>query len=245
MKETQLIMGMPIMVEVLDGDMQQAIADTFAYFREVDERFSTYKDTSEISRINRGEIDESHYSDEMHKVFAIAQQTKEQTHDYFDIKRPDGRIDPSGVVKGWAIHQAAQRLREAGHEHFLIDAGGDVAVSGKNERAEEWSIGIRNPFDREQIVKVVRPRGAGVATSGTSARGKHIYDPHTGEPPAGLVSITVIAPDILQADLYATAAFAMGADGIGFIEALPQCEGYAINEHGIATMTTGFAVYTV
>lgn len=117
-------------------------------------------------------------------------------------------------------------------------------MSGVNERGEQWSVGIRNPFAPDEIVKVLYPRGAGVATSGSYLRGKHIYDPLIGEPPEGLVSITVIGPDVLQADLYATAAFAMGRDGIGFIERLSGFEGYAIDERGMATLTTGFDAYT-
>lgn len=112
-------MGMPITVEVRGGDEARPLADTFDYFRRMDEQFSTYKDTSEISRIDRGEIKEPQWSDEMREVFAIAQATKQATHGYFDIRRPDGHIDPSGVVKGWVIHNAAQRLAADGHKDFL------------------------------------------------------------------------------------------------------------------------------
>lgn len=236
---------MPITVDVLDGEARRALGDTFAYFRAVDEQFSTYKDNSEIMRINRGEISEPDWSDGMREVFAIADKMKLETDGYFDIRTPDGSVDPSGVVKGWAIYHAARRLADLGHQHFYIDAGGDVATSGKNEKGEEWSVGIRNPFDPTQIVKVVCPRGAGVATSGTYLRGTHIYNPHTGKPPEGVVSLTVIGPDVLQADLYATAAFAMGMDGIHFIEQSEGFEGYAIDEQRVATLTTGFEKYTM
>lgn len=245
MREMRVIMGMPITVEVLDDDMQTALADTFAYFQAVDERFSTYKDDSEIMRINRSEIPETDWSDEMKEVFALAKKTNQATHGYFDIQRPGGIIDPSGVVKGWAIQRAAENLRAHGHRHFFIDAGGDVQSNGHNARGEPWTIGICNPFEKSQIIKTIYPQGFGVATSGTYVRGKHIYNPLTGSSPEGLVSLTVIGPDVLQADLYATAAFAMGEGGIDFIEQLPDFEGYAIDEQRMATLTSGFEKYTI
>jgi thiamine biosynthesis lipoprotein len=97
----------------------------------------------------------------------------------------------------------------------------------------------------EEIVRVVYPRDGGVATSGSYVRGQHIYDPHApGRPVEGALSLTVIAADVLTADRFATAAFAMGRAGIEFIERLPGCEGYLITADGRATMTSGFKAYT-
>ena len=59
-----------------------------------------------------------------------------------------------------------------------------------------------------------------------------------------VVSITVVGSDVLEADRFATAAFAMGRAGIGFIEAYPGLEAYQINAAGIATMTSGFSELT-
>jgi thiamine biosynthesis lipoprotein len=118
-------------------------------------------------------------------------------------------------------------------------------MHGKNTEGGEWSVGIRNPFNIHEVVKVVYPRGRGIATSGSYIRGDHIYNPHKPEEKIKeIVSITVIGPDVLEADRFATAAFAMGKDGIGFIERLEGFEGYAIDAHGIATMTSGFEAYT-
>ena len=240
MRDTRLIMGMPIMVDIPDGTSQE-LAETFDYFTSIDERFSTYKDTSEISRINRGEIHAENYSSDMQEIFAIAQMTKEDTGGYFDIFRPDGLIDPSGIVKGWAIYKAALRLSERGVEDFLVDAGGDVQSRGKNSEGGQWSIGIRHPFEKNKIAKVVYPHGRGVATSGSYIRGAHIYNPlDTAQTLIEIVSLTVIGPNVLEADRFATAAFAMGRDGINFIEHTGHLEGYAIDKDGIATYTTGF-----
>ncbi|HUY05118.1 MAG TPA: FAD:protein FMN transferase [Candidatus Paceibacterota bacterium] len=245
MKETRLSMGMPIEIEIVDNGAGAALEAAFAYLASVDERFSTYKEESEISRINRGEIEPGEESEEMHEVFALAEKTKQETSGYFDIRRPDGLIDPSGVVKGWAIRNTAALIRAAGHENYMVNAGGDIAMSGKNMKGEEWSVGIRNPFNINEIVKVVYPHACGIATSGSYIRGAHIYNPHTpGEELRDIVSITIIGPDVLEADRFATAAFAMGRKGVDFIEQLPGFEAYAIDAEGIAAMTRGFAAYT-
>ncbi len=237
-------MGMPIGIEIVDEDAQLGIDAAFDYFHAVDERFSTYKESSEISRINRGELNEAQWSHEMREVFELAQRTKVETVGYFDIKRPNGVIDPSGIVKGWAIKNVADLLSKMGFQNFFVDAGGDIALRGTNAHGADWSVGIRDPFGLTGVVKVIFPRGSGVATSGSYLRGAHIYDPH--DPTRALdeiVSITVVGPDVLEADRFATAAFAMGRNGIRFIENLPSLEGYMIDRSGIATMTSGFAKY--
>ena len=181
----------------------------------------------------------------MHEVFTIAKCTMAESDGYFNIRRPDGSIDPSGVVKSWAIKNTADIITNAGYTDFIIDAGGDIAVSGTNEHGDDWSVGIRNPFKRDEIIKLMYPKGFGVATSGSYIRGAHIYDPHDPEMPLDeIVSITVIGPDVLEADRFATAAFAMGPRGIRFIEQMPDLEGYMIDRNGIATMTSGFDFFT-
>jgi thiamine biosynthesis lipoprotein len=238
-------MGMPITVEILDPDVTPAVLDeVFDYFRVIDEIFSTYKETSEISRINRGEIGPAGYSEAMRTIFELSEQTKRQTHGYFDIER-DGRLNPSGIVKGWAVQQAIQRLKVAGRRDFYIDAGGDIQVNGTKE-GRLWRVGIRNPFERREIVKVLAISDRGVATSGTAVRGQHIYNPFQPERALlDVVSLTVIGQDVYEADRFATAAFAMERAGITFIEALPGFEGYMIDADAHATYTSGFERYVL
>jgi FAD:protein FMN transferase len=245
MKQLQLLMGMPITVEIVDPSVTEAdIEKVFAYFRAVDDTFSTYKEDSEISKINRGELCEEEYSDDMKLILALSKQTRQETQGYFDIQH-NGITDPSGIVKGWAILQAATLLKEAGFTNFYIDAGGDIQVSGK-KGGNPWRIGIRNPFNRKEIVKVLAVTDKGIATSGTAIRGQHIYDPHHPHTPLqDIVSLTVIGPNVYEADRFATAAFAMGKRGISFIEQLPGFEGYMIDASARATFTTGFERYVL
>jgi len=247
LKELKWIMGMPITVCLVDEKASQKdIDDVFAYFDYVDEKFSTYKNESEISKINRGEIAPENWSDDMKIVFELSEKTKKETNGYFDISTPEKIYDPSGLVKGWSIWNAAKILDSRGYENFYIDAGGDIEARGKNERGSDWSVGIRNPFgkSRDEIIKKVFISGHGMATSGAYIRGQHIYNPHVGRAPLReVVSVSVIGPNIYEADRFATAAFAMGREGINFIEELDGFEGYAIDKNGIATMTTNFDQY--
>ncbi len=236
---------MPITMEILDPVVTERIFDeVFSYFQYVDNTFSTYKDESEIMRINKKELGEKDWSADMKTIFTLAEKAKHDTDGYFDITTPKGAYDPSGIVKGWAIQNAAEIVRKNGFNDFYIDAGGDVQTSGENADGKKWRVGIKNPLNPAEIVKVVYASGEGVATSGTYIRGEHIYNPKTGLPANEMVSLTVVGPNIYQADLFATPAFAMGKEGINFIERQAGLEGYMIDKDGIATMTSGFERYT-
>jgi thiamine biosynthesis lipoprotein len=240
MRDSRVLMGMPITVEVV-GAADGTIADrVFDYFAEVDRRFSTYRTDSEIAAINRAALDLAACSAAMREVLALAEETRRETCGFFDIRKADGTLDPSGIVKGWAIGKAAAMVVASGARDFYVEAGGDVQSEGMNAAGKPWSVGIRNPFKADEIIKVVYPRGRGIATSGTYARGQHIYDPHHPERPIEeIVSLTVIGPDVLEADRFATAAFAMGRAGIYFIEEMPGLEGYLVDRNGRATLTSG------
>jgi thiamine biosynthesis lipoprotein len=243
-RETRLLMGMPITVEIVDSVAPGALADAFSYFAAVDDRFSIYKEDSEISALNKGRVTYRELSREMREVLELAEQTKRQSNGFFEIRRPRGGLDPSGIVKGWAIRNAANLIRQSGAENLYVDAGGDIQSYGKKGSGEAWTIGIRNPFNADEFIKTVAPKGRGVATSGTSARGQHIYDPHRpSQPIDDIVSLTVIGPDVLEADRFATAGFAMGKAGILFIEQLDGFEGYVVETNRRATWTSGFGAF--
>ncbi len=247
MKETRIIMGMPVTIEICDAPVtQKTIDQVFAYFEYVDEKFSTYKSTSEITKINQGLIEKENFSPDMKTVFELCEKTKQETDGYFDIVNNNGIYDPSGIVKGWAIFNAALLLEQLGFKHFYVEAGGDIQVRGKNNKKEYWKVGIKNPFNTRELVKVIfLKNNEGVATSGSYERGNHIYNPKNRKQELALmVSLTVVGKNIYEADRFATAAFAMQSSGINFIEQLDGFEGYSIDANGIATMTSKFEDYT-
>jgi thiamine biosynthesis lipoprotein len=243
---TRILMGMPITVEVVGESSEDMVEAIFDHFAAVDARFSPFRPDSEVSALNAARVAPDVMSADLVEVLDIAERSRHETFGFFDIRRPGRGIDPSGVVKGWSISKAARRIAAAGFRDFCIDAGGDMQAGGRPPGGEHWRIGIRNPFDETGIVKVLALRDRGVATSGTYVRGQHVYDPHRpGATLDQIVSLTVIAADVLDADRFATAAFAMGEVGIHFIEATPGLEGYAIDARGVATMTTGFGSFVV
>jgi thiamine biosynthesis lipoprotein len=231
MKDQRIVMGMPVTVEIPGTGWQDRIEAVFRYFAHVEETFSPFKATSETSLINRG-VPPAELSDEMQEVMRLATKAKAETDGYFDVYH-EGKFNPVGLVKGWAVHHEGVR-------DFYIEAGGDIQLAGLNEEGGYWAVGIRNPFEWQEVVKVLYLSDTGIATSGTYVRGEHIYDPHSSEGGAAdIVSLSVIGPNVYEADIYATAAFAMGPDGIYFIEDQPGFEGYMIEKDSCAVMTSG------
>jgi len=239
-------MGMPITIEVVDPSVSaESINKVFDYFDYVDKKFSLYKETSEISKINLGKIKKSKHSHDMEEVFDLSEKTRLETDGYFDIRK-NGKFDTNGLVKGWSIFNASKILSNEGFKNFYIEAGGDIQAIGQNAKNEKWKVGIRNPFNANEVVKVIAISNLGVATSGTYVRGQHIYNPHqANEPIVEILSLTVIGPNVYETDRFATAAFAMGRKGIEFIDKLHGFEGYMIDKDGIATMTENFEKYVV
>ena len=130
-------------------------------------------------------------------------------------------LDLASVVKGLAIDLAAREL--APFHDFVIDAGGDLYLSGANEKAEPWCVGIRHPRCDGELIASLRLTDCAVCTSGDyerhSAAGHHILDPATGASAQAAASVTVVAPTAMVADALATAAFVMGPEiAIPFLE---------------------------
>ena len=239
MKKQKIIMGMPVTIDVVDRNVtNEDISEIFSYLYYIDEKFSTYKKNSEISRINRGELKVKDYSSDMKKILELCKITKKETNGYFDINI-NGVIDPSGIVKGYAINEAYKILKNKGYNNFYVEIAGDIEISGKNNN-KNWKVGIQNPYNPKEIIKIVALTNKGIATSGNYIRGAHIYNPKNKKPAQEIASITVIGPNVYDADRFATAAFAMGEKGIEFISFLKGFEGYMIKKDKTAVFTKGF-----
>lgn len=211
------VMGIPVMVEVADGEVDEADVDrVFEWLRFVDRTFSTYISDSEISRINAGRLALRDAHPAVRSVVSRCEKLRRQTIGYFDIAAAGGggrTIDPSGFVKGWAIEGAGRILARAGARNWYVNAGGDICLHGAPPGAAGWRVGIQHPGERMALAAVVELRDGAIATSGAYERGEHIVDPHTNLAPSGVESVTIIGRDLATVDAYATAAYAMGRKG--------------------------------
>jgi thiamine biosynthesis lipoprotein len=228
MLRVEQTMGMPIEIDVRDPHINlSAVDDVFDWFRWVDSTFSTHRADSEISRINSGRLARAEANQDVQRVLDRCEELREETGGYFDIRTnslplaletKEGTVtregvDPSGLVKGWSVERGAQILDAVGARNYCINAGGDVRVRGGALPDAVWRIGIQHPYVPDKVAGVVAVSDLAVATSGTYARGEHIVDPRTGKRPEGVLSASVVGPDLATADAYATAIFAMGQSG--------------------------------
>lgn len=233
-------MGMPVTVQVADRAIPVAALDeAFHDFALLDETFSPFLETSAVCRINRGELRPDDAEDLVRQVLHLCRLYEDATNGYFSAWL-NGEFDPSGLVKSWAIDRACTILERHGCRDYFVDAGGDLQARGVSELGRPWRVGIRHPVLRHKVARVIHASDLAVATSGTYEKGDHIVDPHSGRPATELLSFTVVGPDILQADVYATAAFAMGRQGLDFIEQTGGYEAYAIDRDHMAMWTSGF-----
>jgi len=235
------VMGMPVAVDVRDVDVDPAAVDElFAWLRAVDERFSTYKHTSEVSRVNRGELrlDEAH--PDVAAIYARCEELRLETNGYFDMRAASEQPDPSGLVKGWAVGRAAEILDAAGARNYAVDAGGDILVRCGALPERTWRIGIQHPLVAGSLAAVVEATELAIATSGEYNRGRHVFDPHTRRPPSGVLWVTVVGPNLGVADAYATPAFAMGAAAPRWTARLRGCDAMTILADEQVFSTAGF-----
>jgi FAD:protein FMN transferase len=234
-------MGIPVGIDVRDGAVASSALDAaFARLRWVDATFSTYLPESEISRLEAGTLALADAQPEVRAVVARCEQLRKLTGGCFDV-RARGPIDPSGYVKGWAVQQAVELLTAAGARNVCVHAGGDVCVRGERASGRPWRVGVQHPRERDRVAAVLNAGDLAVATSGAYERGTHIVDPRTGRPPAGVLSVTVLGPDLGTADAYATAAFAMGLDGPAWTAGLSGYDALTILADGRVLSTPGVA----
>lgn len=216
----QIVMGTSMSVDLRapgrsSVEVQAAIQRAFAVLQADDRRFSTYRASSEVSRINDGRSTLLEASPELREVLRIGAELEVVSRGAFCCREPAGRLDPSGIVKGWSVQRAADVLTRAGFRSFCFNAGGDVVVRGEPEPGRPWHVAVRNPDGAAAVpLAVLAIHDQAVATSATYERGRHLWDGRTGQAAVGLTSVTVVADDLTWADALATAVFALGPDGV-------------------------------
>jgi thiamine biosynthesis lipoprotein len=204
--------------------------------------FSTFRCTSEISRINTGELDPSAASTEVREVLAACAYLERDSHGVFRIHPPErpAMIDPAGFVKGWATDRAARVLSDAGLENWCVNVGGDLLTRGRPRADRGWRVAIRDPAAERGLALVVEASDLAVATSGTYERGDHVWDGRRGTRPQLLGSLTVVGPQLAWADAFATIGFVMGGAGVEWVAAHTDYHALAIAHDGSPFASPGF-----
>jgi thiamine biosynthesis lipoprotein len=242
MREVREVMGMPVTVVIAGaevGEAREAIDGVFEDFALLDRTFSPFLPDSAVSRINRGRLQLCDAGDLVQRAAELCRLYGQATGGHFSAWR-GGLFDPCGLVKGWAIDRACSILDRHGFRDYFIAAGGDVQARGWSAAHDAWRVGIRHPVSRDKVVRVILAEDLAVATSGSYEKGDHILNPLTGKPGRDWLSFTVAGPDIFTADIYATACFAMGEEGLRFIDRTAGYEAYGIRRNLVAGWTAGF-----
>ncbi|GAA2077068.1 FAD:protein FMN transferase [Pseudolysinimonas kribbensis] len=203
-------------------------------FAAFDRRFSLYRPDSEISRIADGRLALLAAGAELRNVYELALGWRSATHGAFTPHRPDGVVDLSGVVKALAIRDAGTALDHAGATTWSIGCGGDI-LTRLSDGAEQ-TIGIADPADRRRLLTAVAisaPHRA-IATSGVSERGEHVWGPRPD-----FDQVTVLAADIVTADVLATAILAGGQETCDEVTATMPVDVLCVRRDGEVVGTPG------
>lgn len=217
-------MGMPFRVTVdnpgAGATAEQAVAAFHGELLWADEVFSLWREDSVLSLFNRGEIGIDDGPPELLEVLQACEWYRSATAGAFDARGPAG-LDPTGLVKGWAVQRAARELSGLG-DAWMVDAAGDVLVSGLKADGAQWRVGIADPGvsgdpDGTATLDVIEmgEEWMALATSGAAQRGAHIWDPETGDAARHVLQASVVGGSLVDADVWATAIVAAGIGALG------------------------------
>ena len=237
--DVRFIMGLPFSLHLGNSARAPTPADMETMWRELeryDRIFSTYRPDSQISRYFRGDLELTDCDPSVADVLALADTAHLRTNGTFDINGPTGP-DPSGVVKGWAAQTAFART---GIEHGYLNAGGDITLTGPDR---SWRIGVEHPADPTGLLTVVEIGTGAIATSGRAHRGDHLWDPHSGRPSHTRWQATVIGPELIWADILATAAAVAGPERFRTLDWPDGYQALLCDRQGVAFGTPGFDNY--
>jgi FAD:protein FMN transferase len=245
-------MGMPVGIDLRDPAARhdpratESLLDRcYADLRAADDWFSLWRPDTAMSRLARGRATLAEMPVEVIEVLRLCVHAERATAGRFRARDLAGRVDPTGLVKGWAVARVGRLLQAAGMRDWCITAAGDVLVHGQARPAEPWVIGIADPDRPRELLDAVRLSAGAVATSGTAERGQHIWDPLRGSAARGVRSVSVVCADIMRADVLATAAVARGVDVTAWLDGLPGVEALVVHDGGRLEPTSGWASLAV
>ncbi len=210
---------------------KQLVMTACEILHEADRTFSLYKPESPLSRLARGEAAVKDLPPVVSEIWDSCEAWESITDGWFSAFTPEHTFDPSGIVKTWAARAAANYLVENGLNDITVNAGGDVWISDDATGVDDWRVGLHKPVSIGSaeagaltVIDLKDTVFRAVATSGSAERGLHIWNPKAPERAAAdeLVQVSIVARDLVTADVWATAAFAMGSRAIGILDRYNQ-----------------------
>ena len=225
-------------VASIDVDRPIDLTRVRAAFSEVDDRFSLYRADSELSRIADGRLSLPRASSTLIASYERALEWRSATGGLFSPHRPDGVLDLNGIVKAEAIERGGRMLDSMGSLVWSINVGGDILV---RSRDEPWATGVTDPQDARALLASVDlgPRRRALASSGSAQRGDHIWRggeitvPHFAQ-------VSVLADDIVTADVLATAVVAGGPHALDELASKFDIDVLAVGRDGSLLATPGW-----
>lgn len=208
-------------------------------FVTLEERFSTWQSDTEAARLARHEITLGQTSADFRAVYEQAIAWRAATEGAFTPHRPDGMVDLSGLVKALALADAGAALAAHGVRNWCLNAGGDVLTDGVAPDGRPWVAGIVDPGDRHALLSqaTTGPGRRAVATSGVAERGEHVWRIGADD---RFCQVTVVAADIVTADVLATAILAGGPAMLERTPRLADVEVLACGSSGELMATRAF-----
>ncbi len=233
-----------------EADASIFIEQACAILHEADRTFSLYKPESPLSQLSRGEISVAQCPPVVGEIWDECEGWEKATDGWFSPFTPLHTFDPSGIVKTWAAKRSAEHLLAQGITDFTLNAGGDVWLSDDLSVARDWRIGISKTVSiasaEAGVLTVIDLAGTdfrAMATSGVAERGAHIWNPKAAGKTAAneLLQVSVVARDLVTADIWATAAFAEGRRAVSHLNSVEGIEALFVLADGELAATDGFA----
>ena len=193
--------------EILVDVLNQIVNEIDKYLQNVEEKFSPFLSESLVSRhTDLGEeLQDDFFDIEYQEVYSRSIIAKKETHGLFDPFF-DGKYNPTGFVKGWAIENAFMKYIKPLIDNNILEAGaingaGDMQVGTRLDSNFFWKIGIENPEDKEKIIAKYSIKNGAVATSGLSKKSQHIKSDND----INHIQVTVDGTYLSEVDVLATA----------------------------------------
>ena len=258
----EVVMGMPIGIDLRDpsrcqsapAQAESVLDQCYGLLRAVDDTFSLWRPDTPMARLSARDGHPAEMPVAVVEVLRACARATQATDGWFVARTLDGRVDPTGLVKGWAVARVGRLLLDSGYRHWCITAAGDVLVHGQAQPADPldpaqtaaaWTVGIAAPDQPGHLLDAVQLGDGAVATSGPAERGGHIWDPVRGRPASGIRSASVLCArgrldDIVRADLLATAAVAHGPGAVAWLQGRPGVAALVVTDDGRVETTAGW-----